>query len=96
MFLYAISAFDPSREMQACNVVTAVPAGFEYAIVGFCSSVKFGADVMVACLGILSKVADPEQVVLESEDGGKPPEAEMVMVFLPSALCATVFVTVNA
>ena len=33
-----------------------MPAGVEYVIVGFCMSVKFGAFVIDACLGIVSSV----------------------------------------
>ena len=50
--LYAISSADPVSEIQAFKVVTAVPAGLEYVIVGFCLSVKFVADVIVAALGM--------------------------------------------
>ena len=49
--------------MHACKVVTALPAGLLYVIDGFASSLKLGADVIVACLGI--DVNDHEPLPLQ-------------------------------
>ena len=56
MSLYATLAVDPSRLMQACKVVAAEPAGFEYEMVGLDVSLKSGAFVIVAFLGISDRV----------------------------------------
>jgi hypothetical protein len=53
--LYDTSSLEPVREMHASRDETAVPAGFEYVIVGFCSSLKFWTAVMFACLGMFDR-----------------------------------------
>ena len=49
---YAISSAAPVREIHAFKDVTEYPAGLENVMVGLSSSVKFGADVIVAALGM--------------------------------------------
>ena len=90
--LYAISSLTPSKEIQAANAATLLPAPLLYVIVGFCSSLKFGAAVIVAFRAILSNVTVLEAVIvlyLAPLKVALSLKLQVILtLLLPSALCA--------